>query len=189
MNFYDWNFLILFKHCINGSDRNLSCRCHYNKYKTPVHPHNRKRNVPAIAQPHTHTSNFGITGRHSYQLRNTDDLNSGHLRLKSDSVTDLLTDLRSTVSCFPSHFLVSNFPIFYRAMNKLHDWSVICSFTHLFIHLCFPPWKHSTMKEMCVSCSCAGHAVRGFNLSNPNVNPIVGEKCTHALSSEESSLV
>lgn len=34
------------------------------------------------------------------------------------------------------------------------------------------------MKEMCVSDSCAGLAVRGFNLSNPNINPVVGKK-TH----------
>lgn len=34
------------------------------------------------------------------------------------------------------------------------------------------------MKEMCVSDSCAGLAVRGFNLSNPNINPVVG-KNTH----------
>ena len=86
--------------------------CHYDKYRSPIYAHNREKGVPAVAQPHTHILDFGITGSHCYQLRNTEDLNSGHLRLKSDAVTDLLTDLGSVVSHIPCHFPVSNFPTF-----------------------------------------------------------------------------
>lgn len=44
----------------------------------------------------------------------------------------------------------------------------------LFIHLCFPSCHNE--RDMCLS--CAGLTVRDFNLSNPNINPIVG-KNTH----------
>lgn len=61
---------------------------------------------------HSHILSFAISGSPFYQLKNIKDLISGHLRLKSNFITDLLTDLGSVVSQILTHFHVSNFPTF-----------------------------------------------------------------------------
>lgn len=61
---------------------------------------------------HSHILSFAISGSPCTQLKNIKDLNSGHLRLKSNSVTDLVTDLGSVVPQILTHFRVSDFPTF-----------------------------------------------------------------------------
>lgn len=86
-----------------------------NKYRSPIFPQNREKSVHAIAQPHVlRYTQFWYYWVSLLTAEEHGDLNSGDVRLKSDSVIHLLTHLGSVVSHIPSHFPV-RFPHFLKS--------------------------------------------------------------------------